>query len=91
MKRKTLLSILFLIVALFCDAQVITQQQARQKALSFMQQQGMPTKKGIVAAKISRPQAQPAPYYVFNATEGKGFVIVSADRRDSRLWHGQPV
>lgn len=85
MKRKTLLSILFLIVALFCDAQVITQQQARQKAMSFMQQQGMPTKKGIVAAKTSRPQAQPAPYYVFNATEGKGFVIVSADERTEEI------
>ena len=85
MKRKTLLSILFLIVALLCDAQVITQQQARQKAMSFMQQQGMLTKKGIVAAKTSRPQAQPAPYYVFNATEGKGFVIVSADERTEEI------
>ena len=50
-----------------------------------MQQQGMPTKKGIVAAKTSRPLAQPAPYYVFNATEGKGFVIVSADERTEEI------
>ncbi|MBO4658503.1 MAG: C10 family peptidase [Prevotella sp.] len=85
MKHKSLLSLLFLVVALFCDAQVISQQQARQKAMSFMQQQGMAVKKGIVEAPLTLSQATHTPFYVFNATEDKGFVIVSADKRTEEI------
>ena len=85
MKQKLLTTFLLLAVALLGNAQVITQQQAQQKAMSFMQEQDMPVRKGVTAAPLSFNKTGKVPFYVFNTTEGKGFVIVSADERTEEI------
>ena len=85
MKQKLLTTFLLLAAVLLGHAQVVTQQQAQQKAMSFMQEQDMPVRKGITAAPLSFTKTGKAPFYVFNITEGKGFVIVSADERTEEI------
>ena len=85
MKQKLLTTFLLLAAVLLGHAQVVTQQQAQQKAMSFMQEQDMPVRKGITAAPLSFTKTGKAPFYVFNTTEGKGFVIVSADERTEEI------
>ena len=57
----------------------VSQQQARQRAVAFMQQRG----KSIVAEPRRAPGYQSndewQPYYVFNTTNGQGFVIIAGD------------
>ena len=70
-------------------AQSITLQQARQKAEKFLKKtvypQSLPEGKGVVPlAKTPSLQganegAASSPYYIFNADDGQGFVIVSGD------------
>ena len=61
---------------------------ASQTAKRFLQQYGKQLK-GTNAAYAPRMNAQSAnataPYYVFNAQDGKGFVIVSGDDRTSEI------
>ena len=81
--KKTSLFILMLTVALFCQAQSITQEAARQKAMAFMQQKGMPGPVSMRRATVSKgtTSTEAIPYYIFNATDGQGFVIVAGDQR----------
>ena len=85
MKRTVALFITILCVAQFSYAQQVTKEAAQERAASFMrelngaqlassQRQLRTSAKGQIAqANTSRP------YYIFNAEDNKGFVIVSGD------------
>ena len=85
MRRSIILSMLLAIVAIVCEAQPITKQQAEQKAMSFMKQMGMSVEQGISATPFSPFTTGQSPIYVFNATNGNGFVIVSGDERTEEI------
>lgn len=87
--KKTLTSLLLLL--LFTPvlwAAPVKLSTASQTAKRFLQQYGKQLK-GTNAAYAPRMNAQSAnataPYYVFNAQDGKGFVIVSGDDRTSEI------
>ena len=85
MKRSIILSILLVIVAIVCEAQPITKQQAEQKAMDFMKLRGVSVGKGVISAPLSQITIEESPIYVFNATEGEAFVIVSGDERTEEI------
>ena len=83
--KKALLTVLVTLVCTIAAANPITRQQALQKATAFMKTQNplatlnaTPVHKAPrrVGAQVSTDQAY---YYVFNADDGKGFVIASGD------------
>lgn len=79
---KKLLSFLgFLLLSLFFQcafAESITVDQAKQKALQLWQQKGL---RANVDFLDVTPKGQYAGFYILNASDGNGFVIVSADTR----------
>ena len=83
--RKHLLLLLCLLLSQLATAGIVSQEEARQKALAFMSQRnaGIHQKGMRLAAKGSQltPAAADALYYVFNAGQADGFVIVSGDDR----------
>ena len=90
MRRSILLLLAF--VAIFCHAQRVSRQQAELKAMTFMKDIGIHVEKGVSTASLSpltikqTPiSAGHAPFYVFNATDGNGFVIVSGDDRTEEI------
>ena len=85
MRQRLFLSLLITLLVLSGYAQVITRQQAQQKALTFMRQKGMSVSQGVTKATLTLTTGQQEPIYVFNNTEGKGFVIVSGDERTEGL------
>ena len=85
MRQRFFLSLLITLFVLSGHAQVITRQQAQQKALTFMRQKGMPVKQGISKATLTLTSESQEPVFVFNATDGKGFVIVSGDERTEEI------
>ena len=85
MRRSIILSTLLVVVAIVCNAQPITKQQAEQKAMVFMKQKGMPIERGVTNVSLSEITMGDSPIYVFNATGGKGFVIISGDERTEEI------
>jgi hypothetical protein len=89
MKKLTLLSLL-LITALMTFGQPKTQQKALQEATAFMQQLNPAatfTQHAPLMAKSQdgAPPSDSQPYYIFNADNGKGFVIISGDERTQQV------
>ena len=81
-KKNFTLFILMLAGIILCQAQTVSQDDARRKAVAFMEQMGMPNAQGARRAHAATiEETQAAPYYVFNATDNKGFVIVAGDER----------
>ena len=66
-------------------AEQITREEALRKAQYFLSQKGLPGSLTSADTKMSRNRAQggiqPDYYYVFNAGQNQGFVIVSGDDR----------
>ena len=85
MRQRFFLSLLITLFVLSGHAQVITRQQAQQKALTFMRQKGMLVNRGISKATLTLTTESQEPIFVFNATDGKGFVIVSGDERTEEI------
>ena len=85
MKRSIILFILLVVMAIICDAQPITKQQAEQKAMAFMKQKGISVERGVSNVPLSQITVGKSPFYVFNATDGEGFVIVSGDERTEEI------
>jgi hypothetical protein len=89
MKKNFYLS-LFLLIPLMAFSQSKTQQQAFSEASAFLQKlnptvtfsQSSPAKT-MTQSSTATNEAQP--YYVFNADNGKGFVIVSGDERTESI------
>ena len=70
---------LFAFIALWCMAQGITPEVAFQKAQAFMQAKGHSLELAVASRPNSRRAQGQAAYYVFNAKQQQGFVIVSGD------------
>lgn len=85
MKHTVLSFFLFILTTTIVWADPITQQQAFRKAQAFFAAKGV-TLSSTAAAKAYRAPSvtvpsKTAPYYVFNADNGRGFAIVSGDDR----------
>jgi hypothetical protein len=86
--KRTIYLTLFLLTTLMAFSQSKTQQQALNEATSFMRSinpsasiQSLPMKaKAMTATATDKP-----PYYIFNAKDNKGFVIVSGDERTEQI------
>lgn len=72
-----------LCIAADCMADPVSYSSARQIAATFLQSKGAVVKDDAITpngrATSRRAVAEKTPYYVFNATAGQGFVIVSGD------------
>jgi hypothetical protein len=71
-----------LLLSVVATATPISQQQARQRAAAFMAAKGISIEESALVKaprKIQGSQTADASYYVFNATLGQGYVIVSGD------------
>lgn len=84
--KKTFFSICLLILAVMCvNAQPVSMEAAKQKAVLFMQQNKMPFSQTMQRVARHGMGEQAAPYYIFNAAEQRGFVIVSGDERTDEI------
>ena len=79
MTKRLFSSMLFAFIALWCMAQGITPEAAFQKAQAFMQAKGHSIEQAVASRPNSRRAQGQAAYYVFNAKQQQGFVIVSGD------------
>ena len=61
-------------------AQQISSQSALEKARKFMETKGKTIAQRARSA-MSTAADSPSPYYIFNASDGQGYVIVSGDER----------
>ena len=85
--RKSLLSVLFLMLCVVCAvANPVTPEQAQQKAKAFLAKRGMAASATLDLAYQGKQQAhqngapaKDACYYVFNNGHNAGFVIVAGD------------
>ena len=80
MKRLYLLLIV-LGIAWYASANPVNRQQARQQAEKFMQSKGMVISGEAAARSIGHKSIANLPFYVFNTTDSRGFVIVAGDDR----------
>ena len=80
MKRLTLVMIAF-IVSLTMNAKEVTEQEALQKAQKFMQGKQFKQTKNLRRAPSTGSNA----YYIFNAEDSAGFVIVAGDDRMTEI------
>lgn len=82
--RKHVLLLISLLLCQLATAGIITQEEAQQKALQFVNQRGF-TPNGKVRMPGKSIQLQLAKdakaYYVFNVGKAEGFVVVSSDDR----------
>ncbi|MBR5084870.1 MAG: C10 family peptidase [Prevotella sp.] len=85
MRRCIFLSFLLAFSAVICNAQKVTLQQAEQKAMAFMKQRGVSVERGVISAPLTQIAVGESPIYVFNASEGEGYVIVSGDDRTEEI------
>lgn len=85
--NRTLHLLLAMAVVTVAMAGTVNRQQARETAARFMQQKGLQLDERAATARqgYKAPDAD-QPFYVFNATDGGGFVVVSgSDRTDAIL------
>ena len=85
---------LYLILYLVCLAipglaEQISREQALRQAQQFLRQRGLPSSVSLAETQMSRNRAQgkiqPDYYYVFNAGQNQGYVIVSGDDRTPEI------
>lgn len=84
---RLFLATLMLLASVSLSAAPVSQRQAAAIAKAFMQQKGIITPK-TQAPRRSMPQKEQtgsADYYIYNATQDKGFVIVSGDDRTPQI------
>lgn len=63
------------------NANPISEGQARQKAERFMLRQANVRVKKATAANVKARETTAQPFYIFNAADDKGYVIVSGEDR----------
>ena len=80
MRRITLL-ILNWAICLVALSQPVSMSEALQKGQAFMNSIGKQLLPLPCKAPSASPQGDHAPYFIFNATKGEGYVIVSGDSR----------
>ncbi len=84
--KRILLSIHLLLFTVVAQSNPISLREAKSKALAFFQQQG------VTMSETSRPyqaplqkEQQTCSYYVFNADNNMGFVLISGDDRTPEI------
>lgn len=89
---RNLLLLLFIYLAIFANARQITPDEATSIAAEFLNSSASVQKTGmrvnvrrLQSPKASRNIEENQPYYVFNATDDKGFVIISGDDRAKKI------
>ncbi len=87
MRKLLLLS--FLIIAVIAHARQISEGEAASIASEFLNSAAVrqtPSKAGVRRAKApNAANAEAAPFYVYNADDNQGFVIVSGDDRTNKI------
>lgn len=84
MKKRYFLSVVALMCVLSVCSEPITKSNAMQIAQEFLQKQGknvrsQPARAPRMQNGVSRLDEDAASYYVFNSSDGEGYVIVSGD------------
>ena len=82
--KKTFLTLLAFVAAVAVNAGQVTKQQALLKAQQFMPGKHFVDGKSVASAR-GEASDQPDAFYVFNADNNGGFVIVSADDRTTEI------
>lgn len=82
---KKILSLMCMAVSLTAMANPVSQEKASQIAKQFLQQNGRRASLSSAAAPVMTRGGQDAPYYIFNAGNEEGFVIVSGDDRTPQI------
>ena len=88
MNTKTILTTLFLLLSAGLWAGPVSREQARQQAAQFLNSRGIRLAQQEPQQKARRAQSAAdsnTAYYVFNAENGQGFVIVSGDDRTEAI------
>jgi hypothetical protein len=89
MKRFTFMMMILFLVITVSSGKSITNEEARQKAVTFLQQRGLNIQNDIQLKKKCLKKTQTskkeATYFVFNVNDDKGFVIVSGDDRTAPI------
>lgn len=86
--RTLVLSTLLVAIPVLASAAPVTRQQAQEVARQFMIEKGMTTENAEMAFKAPRcgqVADENAYYYVFNAPQNRGYVIVSGDDRTAEV------
>ncbi|MBQ2214874.1 MAG: Spi family protease inhibitor, partial [Prevotella sp.] len=78
MNKKTIITCMTLLLSVVATATPISQQQARQRAEAFMAGKGITIEENALVKSPRKIQGNQS-YYVFNASSGQGYVIVSGD------------
>ena len=87
--KKSIITLVLVVLSATSFAQSISLQQAQQRAEKFLKKtaylQPLLQGKGVATAhkapSLEGRAGGEAPYYIFNAGDGQGFVIVSGDER----------
>lgn len=85
MIRKHLITLVIFMLAYIGYAQPVSHNDAKNKALQFMKNKGMVTNNDISLARVTKVTDQQTPFFVFNSSDGNGFVIVSGDQRTEEI------
>jgi hypothetical protein len=87
--KRAALSLLLLLMVITVNADPITRQNAQQMAKSFFARKGVSMPASSLAAKAPRKDVTvkdaDSYYYIFNAGENKGFVVVSGSDRTEQI------
>ena len=79
--KKLYLLLIVLGIAWYASANPVNRQQARQQAEKFLQGKGIVISGETAARSIGHKSTANQPFYVFNTTDSRGFVIVAGDDR----------
>lgn len=86
---RHLLTLSFLTLVLTANARQITPEEAQIAAQDFFNNsvavQSHNTRTASIRVVNGTPSEEPAPYYIFNASDNNGFVIISGDDRTKKI------
>ena len=85
MIHKQFFTLIVIMLAAVGYAQPVSHNDAKNKALQFMKNNGMATSNGISLARVTTVTDKQTPLFVFNSSDGNGFVIVSGDQRTDEI------
>ena len=83
--KKPISILTALFICMIANAGEVTEQQALQKAINFMQGKPLSSSKPKRLHRAPSQNAKCNAYYVFNAEDNGGFVIVSGDDRTEEI------
>ena len=82
--KRLLLLLVSVLVSFSINAAVVDRATAKQKAMKFMPGKRFVESKTFASARTRQPEMADA-FYVFNAEDNQGYVIISADDRTQEV------